>query len=205
MKKNLLLFTRYPLAGHTKTRLIPALGREGAAQLQRQLTEKTLRTAEYLAARCPLSLAITHAGGTTAQMMTWLGPNHLYREQGSGDLGAKMARAFTASFKNGHQQVVIIGSDCPDLSTEILATAFAKLAHHDLVLGPARDGGYYLIGLRRPCPELFSRRSWGTALLLAETLAVAKKLALNPYLLEELTDVDRPEDLKYISNYSDPE
>jgi hypothetical protein len=205
LKKKLIIFTRYPVAGQTKTRLIPALGAEGAADLQRQMTERTLQTAENLAVESQPELEIRHADGSGGQMQKWLGPNRIYCEQGSGDLGEKMARAVAVAFQAGYRQVIIIGADCPALSPEILAIGFTRLADHDLVLGPAADGGYYLIGLTHPCPELFNNRSWGNNMLLSETMTTAKKLALKFYLLEELADVDRPEDLNYFGNYPDPE
>ncbi len=205
MKKKLLLFTRYPVAGQTKTRLIPALGPEGAADLQRRLTEQTLRTAEKLATGSQPELEIRHAGGSSEQMKNWLGPKRIYRDQGPGDLGEKMTRAMTEAFQAGYRQVMVIGADCPGLSPEILASGFSSLADHSLVLGPAVDGGYYLLGLTRPCPELFSNRSWGSNLLLAETMTAAKKLALKFFLLKELADVDRPEDLKHFGDYPNSE
>ena len=100
---------------------------------------------------------------------------------------------------------MIIGADCPALTPEILETGFSRMADHDLVLGPATDGGYYLIGLTCPCPELFNNRPWGSNKLLAETLAAANNLKLKYLLLEELTDVDRPEDLNYFSDHPDPQ
>lgn len=205
MKRKLLIFTRYPVAGRTKTRLMPILGAEGAAALQRRMTELTLRTADQLAAATGVELEIFHAGGRTTQMAAWLGPHRRYCRQGAGDLGAKISRAFAAAFQDGCRQVMLIGSDCPALSPELLATAFSRLTNHDLVLGPATDGGYYLVGLTRAQPLLFTPRSWGAGLLLAETIAVAQKNALKFSLLEELPDVDRPADLKYFGNYPDPE
>lgn len=205
MKSKLIIFTRYPRAGHTKTRMIEALGPAGAADLQRQLTEQAVQTAENLAGRCSLNLEIRYWGGSLGQMQKWLGPNRLFCEQGPGDLGEKMARAFTEAFEDDYHQVMLIGADCPHLSPAILATGFSRLADHDLILGPASDGGYYLIGLTRPCPDLFRHRSWGSNLLLAETVAAAKRSALNLYLLEELPDVDRPEDLIHFGNYSHPQ
>jgi hypothetical protein len=201
LKKKLILFTRYPVAGHTKTRLIPALGAEGAADLQRRMTELTLRTVEDPAVESQPELEIRYAGGSGEQMENWLGPDRIYCEQGAGDLGEKMSRAMTEAFQSGYRQVMIIGADCPGLSPGGLSTGFSRLADHDLVLGPAADGGYYLIGLARPCPELFSNRSWGSNILLSETITAAKKHALKFYLLEELTDVDHPEDLKYFGDY----
>lgn len=205
MKKKLIIFTRYPVAGHTKTRLVPALGAEKAADLQRQMTEQTLQTVEKLVSEKSLEVEIRYQGGSAGQMKKWLGQKQIYCEQGSGDLGDKMFRAFSEAFRDGFRRVTIIGADCPTLSSEILATGFDKLADHDLVLGPAIDGGYYLVGLTKLCPELFSNCLWGSDLLLAETVSIAKKLALKLYLLEELADVDRPEDLKYFGDYPDPE
>lgn len=205
MKKKLILFTRYPVAGRAKTRLIPALGADGAAELQRRMTEGILATAAALASGAIITLETHHLGGSAEQMDNWLGPERIYREQAAGDLGDKLAAAFTEAFRDGSREVIIIGADCPAITPAILADAFNSLKRHDLVLGPATDGGYYLIGLKRPCPELFRNRSWGSNLLLTETVRAASELFLKTSLLEELTDVDRPEDLKNLGNYSYPE
>jgi len=205
LKKKLIIFTRYPEVGRVKTRLIPALGPQGAADLQERMTEDTLRTAEAAAAENGLDLEIHHAGSNTEQMAAWLGPHRSYRGQGSGDLGDKLARAFADAFREHYHQVMIIGADCPALTPRTLADGFAGLRDHELVLGPAADGGYYLIGLSRPCPELFAGQPWGSDTLLSATIDVARKLDLTFHLLEELADVDRPEDLKTFSNHSDPE
>lgn len=205
LKKKLIIFTRYPVPGRTKTRLTPALGATEAADLQRWMSERTIQTAAKLAAQSAIAVEIHYTGTCVDQMRNWLGIHHQYREQGDGNLGDRMSRAIAASCGDGYQQVIIIGSDCPRLSAPIIAQGFSRLTNHDLVLGPARDGGYYLIGLTRPCPELFTNRSWGSKLLLAETISGARQLALKFYLLKELADVDRPEDLHYFSNYPDPE
>jgi hypothetical protein len=106
-----------------------------------------------------------------------------------------MASAFQASFEVGMNAVVIIGIDCPDLNAQLIAQAFQKLRQYDLVLGPAQDGGYYLIGLRRSIPELFTGISWSTAEVLQQTLDIAQELKLSVAQLALLRDVDRPEDL----------
>lgn len=193
------------MAGHTKTRLIPSLGAAEAADLQRWMSERTIQTAAKLAPEFRIEVEIHYASTSLAQMQNWLGSNRNYREQGHGNLGDKMSKAIAVSFEEGCHQVMIIGSDCPSLSPQIITQGFANLTDHDLVLGPAKDGGYYLVGLTRPCPELFKNRPWGSKLLLVETVAAAQQLALKSYLLEELADVDRPEDLNYFSNYPDPE
>ena len=159
------------------------------------MTGQIVGIARLFANEIPLENEIRFAGGSAGKMKNWLGPNLNFCPQGSGDLGEKMSRAFSKSFQDGSRQVVIVGADCPNISTTILATAFAKLAEHDLVLGPATDGGYYLIGLSSNQPRLFNNLPWGSNLVLLETLAIAEKYEMSFFLLEELNDVDRPEDL----------
>ena len=191
----LIVFTRYPEPGKTKTRLIPVLGAEGAATLQRKMTENQLAEVKELQAFYSLSVEVHFAGGNEQLMQNWLGSNLIYRRQSEGDIGCRMASAFQASFAAGMNGVVIIGIDCPDLNAQVIAQAFQALCQHDLVLGPAQDGGYYLIGLRRLIPELFTGISWSTAEVLQQTLSIAQKLELAVALLPLLSDIDRPEDL----------
>lgn len=208
-KQHLIIFTRYPEAGKTKTRLIPALGAEGAASLHRRMTEHTLSQVRQLhqmfakldppnppfkGGHGGISFEIRYAGGDLQLMQDWLGTDLVYQSQGEGDLGQRMVRSLEA-FESGAEQVVIIGSDCPDLNTQILAQAFKHLYSHDLVLGPALDGGYYLIGLRCLIKELFTNIDWGTARVLQQTIEVAQQLNLSVADLPPLADVDRPEDL----------
>lgn len=194
-KECLILFTRYPEPGKTKTRLIPALGAEGAATLQRQMTEQKLAEVNQLQAFYPLSVEVHFAGGNEQLMQEWLGSSLVYRRQREGDIGDRMASAFQLSFAAGMNAVVVIGTDCPDLNAPLMAEAFQLLRQHDLVLGPALDGGYYLIGLRRLIPELFTGIPWSTAEVLQQTLSIAKRLGLTVAKLPLLSDVDRPEDL----------
>ena len=195
MRERLIIFTRYPEPGKTKTRLIPVLGEEGAATLQRQMTEHKLAEVRKLQAFHPLSLEVHFAGGNEQLMQDWLGSNIIYRRQSEGDIGCRMASAFQASFGAGMNRVVLIGSDCPDLNAYLLAQAFQALEQHDLVLGPAQDGGYYLIGLHQLFPELFTGISWSTAEVLQQTQSIAKRLELAVAYLPLLSDIDRPEDL----------
>ncbi len=129
-------------------------------------------------------------------MAGWLGRDFEYVLQGEGDIGVRMRLAFQKAFRQGWKQVVLIGSDLPDLTAAIIQESFERLTNHDLVLGPARDGGYYLIGLKADRPELFgSSIIWGSEGVLKNTLIMADQLGLNTTLLERLRDVDRPEDL----------
>ncbi|MBU0479662.1 MAG: TIGR04283 family arsenosugar biosynthesis glycosyltransferase [Proteobacteria bacterium] len=189
--EKLLIFTRYPTAGSTKTRLIESLGGEGAADLQRRMSERTVAVARTL----PADLEVRYFGGSREQVSSWLGDAIRIQDQGEGDLGVKMARAFAESFAEGYQRVIIIGADCPSLTAAILSEGFTELKDRQMVLGPAEDGGYYLLGLTRSCPALFEDQPWGTSGVLDNTLAVADKLGLEYRLLEKLHDIDRPEDL----------
>lgn len=195
-KEHLIIFTRYPEPGKTKTRLIPALGAEGAADLQRQMTEYTLWQAKELQNLRSVSIEVRYDGGQQQLMQDWLGYDIVCRSQGKGDLGSRMTRSHEFAVKSGIDHVVIIGTDCPGLNAEVMAQAFHQLhLAHDLVLGPAMDGGYYLIGLSRLLPELFIGISWGTAEVFQQTVAIAQKLNLSIAYLTPLADVDRPEDL----------
>ena len=195
MRKCLIIFTRYPEPGKTKTRLIPVLGAEGAATLQRQMTQHKLAEVQKLQAVSKLSVEVHFAGGNEQLMQDWLGSSITYQQQSEGDIGCRMASAFEASFEGRMNRVVLIGTDCPDLNAHLLVEAFQALEQHDLVLGPAEDGGYYLIGLRRLIPELFTGISWSTAEVLQQTQTMAQKLGLSAGYLPLLSDVDRPEDL----------
>jgi len=192
-----LLFTRHPTPGHCKTRLIPALGPHGAAEVQRQLTEWLVARLKPAAAAGRYRLVIAHTGASQRAMRRWLGPGPVWLEQGPGDLGARLNRATQWAFRHGASRVLVLGADCPDVTPNLLEQAFAALTQAPLVLGPARDGGYYLIGLRGPCPELFGHIPWGSPAVLQTTLDRARRLDLQTVLLPPLQDVDEPVDLRH--------
>src|SRR5262245_11751037 len=152
-RRRLILFTRYPQPGQVKTRLIPALGAEGAAGVHRRLFLRTLRTAVALCQAHEVELEIRLDGGDAAALQHWIGERWC-RSQIQGDLGERMANAFDQSFQEGSPETLLIGSDCPNLTSDLLANAFEKLSSSPAVVGPASDGGYYLIGLNRCVPEL---------------------------------------------------
>ncbi len=194
-RRRLILFARYPIAGKAKTRLIPALGPEGAAALHRRLVLRTLRTAREACRVLPADLEVHFDGDTEQAMSHWLGNDARFFPQCVGDLGERMASAFEESFRAGSAATVIVGSDCPGLSPDAIISAFASLRETPTVLGPAQDGGYYLIGLSRPIPELFRGIPWGTDRVLADSLAVLQRQISKVSLLNPLADIDRPEDL----------
>jgi len=199
-KERLIIFTRYPETGSTKTRLIPLLGAEGAANLQRKMTEHTLSRMMGLTASNDLTIEIRYDGSNEEVMKQWLGSEFEYASQGDGDLGCRMRRAFDDAFKSGAAAVVIIGTDIPDLTDVDITKAFAALKQKKMVLGPAKDGGYYLIGLQKnefspAVDDLFTGIKWGERDVLKKTLKIASGFGLSYSLLKEMDDVDRPEDI----------
>jgi rSAM/selenodomain-associated transferase 1 len=199
----LTIFTRYPEPGLTKTRLISSLGVEGAAALQKKLTEITIQHIWKLVKTTTIVPVICFEGGDLANMQNWLGPDLKYKPQGPGSLGEKLKKSFNDAFDAGAQRVVAIGCDCPGLSNEHIGKAFDALYHNDLVLGPATDGGYYLIGIKYPIEELFDDIPWGTDKVFEKTFSLAQQLGLSTEILETLSDVDRPEDLKHLDHNTD--
>lgn len=189
----LAVLAKAPIPGLAKTRLIPALGAEGAARAQRELTHQTLRTAQA-----------AHIGPVTL----WCTPDARHRffralqratgvhclVQASGDLGARMHTAFRLHCAQG--PLLLVGTDCPAMQPlHLRRAAMALLEGADAVVQPAEDGGYVLIGLRQPQPTLFQDMPWSTDRVLAETRLRARQARLDVYELDTLWDVDRPEDL----------
>ena len=190
----LILFSRLPLAGRAKTRLIPALGAQGAAKLQDRVARRLAGRMQTLAGRMPLELELCYTGGNRTQAQAWLGPEFACREQGPGHLGARMAQALNWALGQGAPKVVLVGSDLPGLDEVILRQAFAALERSPLVLGPSIDGGYYLVGQSHPAPGLLDEPHWQS---LAALTARAKTLGLEPVRLPSLRDLDTPGDLAY--------
>jgi rSAM/selenodomain-associated transferase 1 len=183
-KVRIVLFTRFPEPGRAKTRLIPALGEQGAADLHRRLTERTLEQVRAAGLR----YEVRSTGRDPAAFATWLG-NAPVVDQGDGDLGERLKRAAAP------YPTILIGADAPDLTAKHLQDAAAKLKYHDAVLGPAEDGGYWLLGLARPCDLLFADIAWGTDQVLPTTLARLHAAGADVAMLPMLADLDRPEDL----------
>ena len=203
-RDRVIVFTRYPEAGKTKTRLIPELGAEGAAELQRHMAEHAISRVRELATSRRISIEVSYQGGNPVLMKQWLGGDILFREQDGNDLGERMLTAFLDAFCNGAERVLLMGTDCPDITAQILEKAFQELERSDLVLGPAEDGGYYLIGLKEAYPELFVNVPWGTEKVLERTLEIAAVKGLSAGLVDRLHDVDRPEDLHVRRNIARP-
>lgn len=191
-KEALVVFTKNAVKGKVKSRLAASIGEDEALQIHNKLLKrtKTIVNLEEIRLFIYYSDYIEHEDD-------W--PVDVFKKIQSGeDLGARMMNAFTNTFCEGYEKVVIIGTDCAQLETSHLNEAFMRLINNEVVIGPAYDGGYYLIGLNKIIPGLFRSIDWGTNEVLAQTLAICSELKLNTYLLPLLADVDREEDLKYL-------
>ncbi|NJL89317.1 MAG: glycosyltransferase [Coleofasciculaceae cyanobacterium SM2_1_6] len=201
--QQLIVFTRYPEVGKNKTRLIPEIGADLATQLHQHLAASTLQQCRQLylgqSANNFTKITVSFTGGDRALMADWLGADLDYQPQGAGDLGAKMLGALEQLWQPDNY-FVLIGTDCPALDAQILQKSFQELAHHDLVLGEAADGGYYLIGLKKIIPQLFQGIAWGTETVFRETVTIAHRLSLKIGYLPVLRDIDRPADLTYLAS-----
>ncbi len=192
---HLMIMSRYPQAGSTKTRLIPSLGAEGAARQHSLMIDHCLTWARQAQRQQRLSVELCYSSGRKAQWKARWGRDLLLRPQGKGDLGQKMRHAFQRAFKRGKKRVIMVGVDAVEMNAGLAGQALQSLNQHDLVLGPAYDGGYYLIGLTRDEPGLFQQVSWGSDQVLEQTRAIAAQRQLSVGLLTWGHDIDRPEDL----------
>jgi rSAM/selenodomain-associated transferase 1 len=197
---HLIIFTRFPEPGKTKTRLIPALGPEKAAELQQEMTERIASQALNLKKERNVPVTFFFTGATDDTMAAWLGNSFNYRHQGSGNIGRRMGDAFTRTFRDTSESVILVGSDIPELTTKILSEAFISLKTNDTIIGPSRDGGYYLIGLRAKYSQqliktVFDRIPWSTADVLESSIQRLVESGYTYSLLQTLCDIDRPEDI----------
>lgn len=189
-RSQLIVFLKAPRPGQVKTRLASTLGYAAAVNIYRRLVEHVLHRIGSFP-EVTLCFAPDDGGDECRQ---WQRPSWRLLPQGEGHLGRRLERAFADAFAGGARRVVVIGSDCPELTSEDIERAWSRLARHDVVLGPARDGGYWLMGLRAPCPALFRGIPWSTARVLAATLARCRRAGLRVELLQELSDVDTEAD-----------
>ena len=193
VNRHLLIFARQPVLGQVKTRLAAAIGDAAALAVYRELLTITAVAVE--SAGIPTTVWLADApGSAAAELPEW--PGMRWRLQPAGDLGHRMAYAFAAAFAAGASAVAIIGTDCPGLRATHLEQAFELLKDHDVVLGPATDGGYYLLAMNELYAPLFANKAWSTDTVRTATLADAVQLGLSMALLPELADVDTAADLR---------
>lgn len=185
----LLIFIKNPILGKVKTRLAGTLGPERALEIYGRLLGHTRQVAASFAGERWLFYS-----DFIDEQDDWDAREFRKLVQSPGDLGHRMERAFAQAFEAGPGSVLIIGSDCPLLSPAILEQALEMLQRKPLVMGPATDGGYYLLGMRQFTPALFRNMEWSTERVAQETLARAASLGLELGLLPELPDIDYEED-----------
>ena len=208
--KLVILFTRYPQAGKCKSRLIPDLGAEGALSVFNQLASHILKRLDaFMAATTDTDFSIFYTGGSREQMQKWLNHEYSCKQQQGEDLGQRMAAALVWGL-NIKQDTLLIGSDCPDIDAALLNEGFQALKSNDIVIGPAHDGGYYLIGAGANldpllCSRLFDKIPWGSSTVFSDTIALTKTLGLRPHILKKLHDIDTKEDLQHFHHCSHSE
>ena len=191
----IVIFAKAPVPGRVKTRLIPALGDAGAAQLAERMLEQALQQARA-AAVGPVELCMSPAPDAPEWAGIPLPAGIDVSDQGEGDLGAHMARAAQRAIARG-EAVLLTGTDCPDLTAERLRVAAAQLARHDAVLHRAEDGGYPLLGLRAFDATLFEKMPWSTAAVADLTLERIAALGWTVWVGDTLRDIDEPADLHH--------
>lgn len=191
--RRLLIFIKEPVPGQVKTRLAAEIGPDAACHVYRRCAERTLERLSAL--REDISLCVEPADAT-ARIQAWLGSAWSLRPQRGVTLGERLAEATDRAFADGARQVVVVGSDSPWIDHELIEEAFSAMERADLVVGPAEDGGYYLLGLAKPAPGLFQAIPWSTSQVLNRTLAAARKSGLVNSLLPLRYDVDRLEDVR---------
>ena len=185
----LIIFTRNPELGKVKTRLAKEVGDQAALEIYEFLLEHTVSATKDLGFTREV-----HYSEEIQHNDIWDEDIYIKKQQIQGDLGEKMEHAFLSGFKNGYKNIIIIGSDLYDLNQEDIEEAFKALETFEYVLGPAEDGGYYLLGMNTFKPEIFKNKAWGTDTVLRDTLIDLKNVQLQ--LLDERNDVDVYEDIK---------
>lgn len=192
----ILIFAKLPRAGSVKTRLIPALGADGAARLAQRMLQHTV--SEALAAGLEaVELCADPPFADPGWPAQGLPEALQWSDQGEGDLGERLARAAARSLDRG-ESVLLIGTDCPEIDASRLRAASRALTRADAVMAPASDGGYVLLGLNRFEAALFRNMAWSTASVAGATLARLRALAWNVELLPVRHDIDEPDDLRWL-------
>lgn len=201
MQQLVILFTKPPRAGAVKTRLIPALGEQRALSVHQWLLDRTLMMMQQLPVSIKVQLCLTEPLIASDKLSRYYSEQWPLCLQQGNDLGERLANAFKLNLTQANH-VLIIGSDCPVLTSDYILRAFSALEHKsDAVVGPAADGGYVLLGLSRFIPELFFNMPWSTPQLLSNTLVKLNRLQVSYQLLPELWDVDVPADVKRLERF----
>ncbi|MEP6700956.1 MAG: TIGR04282 family arsenosugar biosynthesis glycosyltransferase [Bacteroidota bacterium] len=193
MKEVLIVFAKNPDAGKVKTRLAASIGNEAALFVYQNLLAHTVSITKEL----PVEKFVFYSENVILQDI-WDDKHFSKQVQAGNDLGERMKNAFADTFQKGYNKSVIIGTDCPELNAGIIIKAFDYLDLYDVVIGPAEDGGYYLLGMKQLHSQVFENINWSTDAVFEETRMKCDTLKLNYALLPVLRDIDRVEDLKYL-------
>lgn len=193
MSNHLIIFIKNPVAGKVKTRLANSLGAQKALEIYCHLLDLTREAASK--SECTRNLFYSDRIDETDD---W--KKELYNKfvQEGNDLGDRMKNAFDQIFALGAEKAVVIGSDCPDVTSELIESAFRSLDEKDVVIGPAKDGGYYLLGMKKPLPFLFDDKEWSTETVFEDTAVDLMENRLTYKRLPELSDVDTIYDLQLL-------
>lgn len=190
-KRLLMVFTKNPELGNCKTRLASTIGDEAALSVYEQLLDYTVNFASKVNAE-----KYVYYSKDIQNNDRWDVSLFRKKKQAEGNLGVKMASAFKENFDQGFEKIIIIGSDCAEINETDIENAFNALEKSEVVIGPAIDGGYYLLGMRTFIPSLFQDKSWSTPDLINETISTLKKQHISFSLLKEKSDIDYEEDLE---------
>lgn len=188
----LIIFVKNLIEGHVKTRLAATLGNDGAMDIYKQLLKNTQNSILTFEA----DKIVFYSDFIEEEI--WEKNSFQNKIQEGNDLGERMKNAFKSSFTAGYEKIVIIGTDCPGINKSILEKAFIALNNKDIVIGPATDGGYYLLGMKREYPFLFQNIKWSTDRVLQQTIDLCNKSRLSYFLLPELSDIDEEKDLIHL-------
>ena len=190
-KNLLIIFTKNPELGKCKTRLAKSIGDTAALEVYKKLLQHTAKVTQDLSAD-----KVVFNNTEPIDQDDFSSTHFSKKNQRGDDLGEKMSNAFQEAFQNNYEKIVIIGSDLYDLQTRDIDEAFLQLTHNDYVIGPAKDGGYYLLGMKKFTPEVFQEINWSTATVLKETLHILKNKKVA--LLTQKNDIDTIDDIKNI-------
>lgn len=189
-ENTLLYFVRFPEPGKVKTRLGADIGMERAAEIYRDMVESGLALLESLEHQGVRIVTVFTPASRRKEMREWLGPSRLLEAQSEGNLGDRLSSAFQMAFDSGGRRIIALGSDTLGFTADLLRSAFLKLERADAVLGPAVDGGYYLIGLSQFRREVFGNIPWSTSRVAEETLSRFRSFRISYEILAELSDLD---------------
>ncbi len=190
MQTAIIIFVRNPILGKVKTRLAATMGDENALAVYKHLLQHT----KEITVDLPVKKFVFYADGVTANDL-WNGYEKCL--QNGKDLGERMRNAFEWVLEKGYDKIIIIGSDCFELDEKKILAAFLKLNEYDVVIGPATDGGYYLLGMQSPFKNMFENITWSSDGVFDETLKQIQQKKLSVHILPTLNDVDEEKDINF--------